>query len=161
MGLTHPRPRSPLQPGLLTLDRSQRAPTQTFPAVPWGPKTCPFWVVTLGWRKGLELIQKDKVHQTSYFSSFPPPPQLSETAGCQPAARCCFSNLHGHGQGSRTDQSLTEITPSWLHKGGLSHCLGMHVTHEVGGAPVPSHLMLRHQLPLKSGLKGLGKSLPN
>ena len=72
-----------------------------------------------------------------------------------------ISNLHGHGQGSRTDQSLTEITPSWLHKGGLSHCLGMHVTHEVGGAPVPSHLMLRHQLPLKSGLKGLGKSLPN
>lgn len=69
VGITYPRPRSSLQPGLLTLDKSQRARTQALPAVPCSPKTCPFWGVTLSWRKGLELIQKDKVNQTSYFSS--------------------------------------------------------------------------------------------
>lgn len=129
VGITYPRPRSSLQPGLLTLRQIAESGTQALKR-PCSPKTA-----LLGG-------DSDKVNQTSYFS--PPAHPLVLWDSCiQPAAKqqMLLFKPPWSCQGSLTDQSLTEITPFWLHKGGLFPIkFGMHVTSEGKEAPVlPPH----------------------
>lgn len=97
--------------------KSQRRALQALPAVLQPKDHHPF----LGG-------DSDKVNQTAISRLPPPLSSLRQLAASQqqdaafkPPWSC---------QGSLTDQSLTEITPFWLHKGGLFHRLGMHVTSE-------------------------------